>query len=56
MRSARLITFSRDPDHPGQTLELDSQHESVAEFLAEHDVIVNCIMQDTDAPLTFVPE
>jgi alanine dehydrogenase len=54
IHSVRLITFARDPDHPGQTLELDSQHESVAEFLAEHDIVVNCTMQDTDAPLTFV--
>ncbi len=54
IHSARMITFARDPDHPGQTLELDSQHESVAEFLAEHDIIVNCVLQDTDAPLIFV--
>ena len=27
---------------------------SVAEFLAEHDIVVNCILQDTDAPLMFV--
>jgi alanine dehydrogenase len=54
IHSTRLITFARDPDHPGQTLELDSEHESVAEFLAEHDVVVNCVFQDTDAPLIFV--
>ncbi len=47
----RLITYERDPDAPGETLDLDSEHESVAEFLAEHDVVVNCMLQDTDAPL-----
>ena len=26
----------------------------MAEFLAEHDIIVNCVLQDTDAPLMFV--
>ncbi len=26
----------------------------VAGFLAEHDIIVNCVLQDTDAPLMFV--
>ena len=26
----------------------------LAEFLAEHDIIVNCVLQDTDAPLTFL--
>ena len=25
-------------------------------FLAEHDVIVNCVLQNTDAPLTFLTE
>ena len=54
IHSVRMITFERDPDHPSQTLELDSQHESVAEYLAEHDIIVNCVLQDTDAPLMFV--
>ena len=53
-KGVRLITYARDPDHPGQTLELDSRHESFPEFLAEHDVIVNCVLQDTEAPLTFV--
>jgi alanine dehydrogenase len=54
IHSVRMITFERDPDHPSQTLELDSEHETVAEFLAEHDIIVNCALQDTDAPLIFV--
>ncbi len=54
IHSVRMTTFERDPDHPSQTLELDSQHESVAEYLAEHDIIVNCVLQDTDAPLMFV--
>jgi alanine dehydrogenase len=26
----------------------------LAAFLAEHDIIVNCVLQDTDAPLTFL--
>jgi alanine dehydrogenase len=54
IHSIRLITYARDPNRPGQTLELDSQHESVAEFLGEHDIVVNCLLQDTDAPLTLV--
>jgi alanine dehydrogenase len=28
----------------------------LAGFLAEHDVIVNCVLQNTDAPLTFMTE
>ncbi len=54
IHSVRLVTYARDPDRPGQTLELDSEHESVAGFLADHDIVVNCILQDTDAPLVFV--
>ena len=27
-----------------------------AEFLAEHDIVVNCVLQDTDRPLMFVSD
>ena len=40
IHSMRIVTYERDPDSLGQTLELDSEHESVAEFLADHDVVV----------------
>jgi alanine dehydrogenase len=49
-----MVTFVRDPDHPSQPLELDGPHETVAEFLAEHDVVVNCMLQDPDRPLILV--
>jgi alanine dehydrogenase len=52
---ARLVHYDRDPVHPRRTLALHgSGSESVAEFLAEHDIVVNCIHQDTDEPLMFV--
>ena len=54
IHSVRLISFERDPDRPGDTLGLDGRNESVEEFLAGHDVIVNCVFQDTDAPLMLV--
>ena len=54
IHSVRMITFEQDPDRPGDTLELDGRNESVEEFLAGHDVIVNCVLQNTDAPLTLV--
>jgi alanine dehydrogenase len=28
----------------------------VATFLTRHDIIVNCVLQDTDAPLTFMTD
>jgi alanine dehydrogenase len=52
---ARLVHYDRDPERPGRTLALSgSGSGSVAEVLAEHDIVVNCILQDTDDPLIFV--
>ncbi|MGZ6643300.1 MAG: N(5)-(carboxyethyl)ornithine synthase [Solirubrobacteraceae bacterium] len=52
---ARLVHYEHDPEHRGRTLALTgSGVRPVAEFLAEHDIVVNCILQDTDDPLTFV--
>ncbi len=52
---ARLVNYERDPERPSRTLALSSAgSSSVAELLAEHDIVVNCILQDTDAPLMFV--
>jgi len=55
MAPARLVHYDRDPDHPSQTLVLGvSGRRSVAELLADHDIVVNCVLQDTDHPLMFV--
>jgi alanine dehydrogenase len=55
MAPARLVHYERDPEHPGRTLALNSSGGgSVAEVLAQHDIVVNCILQDTDEPLMFV--
>ncbi len=52
---ARLVHYERDPEHPGRALVVSrSGPASVAAFLAEHDIVVNCILQDTEEPLTFV--
>ena len=52
---ARLVHYERDPEHPHRAVALNSSgSRSVAEFLAEHDIVVNCILQDTDEPLMFV--
>lgn len=52
---ARLVHYERDPEHPERTLALKSPGRGpVAEFLAEQDIVVNCILQDTDQPLMFV--
>ncbi len=55
MAPARLVHYERDPERPGRALALNrSGSRSVAETLAEHDIVVNCILQDTDEPLIFV--
>ncbi len=52
---ARFVHYHRDPAHPARTLALGMPGSgTMAGFLAEHDIVVNCILQDTDAPLMFV--
>ncbi len=52
---ARLIHYERDAQHPHRAVVLDSfGTRPVAEFLADHDIVANCILQDTDDPLMFV--
>ena len=51
--SVRMGHFQRDPAQPSRTLALDPP-EPLAQVLARYDIVVNCILQDTDAPLMFV--
>ena len=43
-----------DPSHTTVTTE-DGQIPT-AHFLAQHDIVVNCVFQDTDSPLMFVTD
>jgi alanine dehydrogenase len=53
-------------DHDARTVDVltprrshattDAGRVPLAGFLAEHDIIVNCVLQDTSAPLTFLVE
>lgn len=53
--SVRMRRFARDPQHPTRTLALEPPGSGpLVDVLAQHDVVVNCILQDTDAPLMFV--
>ena len=53
----RMQTLTADPDRPGHVrVEEESGSRPLVELLAEHDVVVNCILQDTDDPLVFVDE
>ncbi|MET9625866.1 N(5)-(carboxyethyl)ornithine synthase [Lentzea sp. NPDC006480] len=55
IHSARMVHFDHDGADPrrGHAFTADGR-VPLAGFLAEHDVIVNCVLQDTDAPLTFL--
>jgi alanine dehydrogenase len=55
MPSVLMGHIERTPDDPSRTVtHRRSGPEPTAAFLAEHDIVVNCILQDTDAPLMFV--
>jgi alanine dehydrogenase len=53
----QLVQFEVDPDHPRASSALiPGGRQPLAGFLAEHDIVVNCVLQDTDAPLVFVTD
>ncbi|MFE7797585.1 N(5)-(carboxyethyl)ornithine synthase [Nocardia sp. NPDC057440] len=53
--SVRMQHFERDPMNPSRTLALKAPEPGpLAEMLAQYDVVVNCILQDTEEPLMFV--
>ena len=57
IHSARIVRFEQDPGDPGRCHALrETGPVPLAAFLAEHDIVVNCVLQDTDAPLMFVTD
>jgi alanine dehydrogenase len=59
IHSARIVQF--DHDEADDTTDPRRSHAlteegriPLAEFLSGHDIIVNCVLQDTAAPLTFL--
>ena len=55
IHSARLMRFEEDAGDPSRCQALtDDGPVPMAAFLAEHDIVVNCVLQDTDALLIFV--
>ena len=55
IHSARIVHFERDDADSRRARALtDSGPVPLAGFLANHDIIVNCVLQDTDAPLLFL--
>jgi len=55
IHSARMVHFEQDTRDPSRCHVLrGTSRIPMADFLAEHDIVVNCVLQDTDAPLMFV--
>jgi alanine dehydrogenase len=50
-------TYERREDDPSRVrvMRRDGPQDAQS-FLAEHDVVVNCVLQDTDAPLVFADD
>ncbi len=61
IHSARIVHFDNDNDNDDNAARVSHAVTSggrvpLAAFLARHDIIVNCVLQDTDAPLTFMTD
>ena len=55
IHSARMVRFERDADNSGRSYALgESGRAPLAAYLAGFDVVVNCVLQNTSAPLMFV--
>jgi alanine dehydrogenase len=55
--SVVLDHMDRRKDDPRRAVvHTESGPLPVAEFLARHHIVVNCVLQDTDSPLTFVSD
>ncbi|BDX34332.1 alanine dehydrogenase [Mycobacterium antarcticum] len=55
IHSAEIVQFESGDDGSSFALT-DDGRVPLAGFLAEHDVIVNCVLQDPNAPLVFLAE
>jgi alanine dehydrogenase len=55
IHSAEIVQFDHDDADPRRShVTTDDGRLPLAGFLARHDIIVNCVLQDTEAPLTFL--
>jgi alanine dehydrogenase len=55
IHSARMVHFDRDADDPARCHALpDGGQVPLAAYLTGFDIVVNCVLQHTDAPLMFL--
>jgi len=56
-RSVSMVHFERDPANPARCqVAGDNGRVPMAAYLASFDIVVNCVLQDTAAPLMFVTD
>ncbi|TCN49544.1 alanine dehydrogenase [Rhodococcus sp. SMB37] len=57
IHSARIVRFEHDATDPHRSYALtDDGKVPLAPYLAENDIVVNCVLQDTADPLMFLVE
>ncbi len=57
IHSARIVHFDSDDTGARVSHAVTEQGRvPLGGFLAEHDIVVNCVLQDTDAPLIFMTD
>jgi alanine dehydrogenase len=55
IHSARMVHFERDAGNPARCHAVgESGQVPMADYLARFDIVVNCVLQNTDAPLMFL--
>jgi alanine dehydrogenase len=55
IHSVRIVQVDHDASDPQRSFAItDAGRVPLAPFLAENDIVVNCVLQDTEAPLTFL--
>ena len=55
IHSARMVHFERDAGNPARCHAVgQSGQVPLADYLAGFDIVVNCVLQDTDVPLMFL--
>ncbi|MDQ3156673.1 MAG: N(5)-(carboxyethyl)ornithine synthase [Actinomycetota bacterium] len=57
IHSVRIVQFDHDPEAPYLSQVITNRGRvPLAPFLAENDIVVNCTLQDPNAPLTYLRE
>jgi alanine dehydrogenase len=57
IHSARIVRFEHEADDPNRSYALTKNGRiPLAAFIADHDIVVNCVLQNTDDPLMFATD